>query len=96
MHRLVTIALLLGLFLASYAFAEYKSDRDITLRVKAPKMVDRVVSEPVTAAGDTMFSTQEGAHDSVTDATGAEVDHYYVWVCVGDACVPVDPFTVNR
>lgn len=33
-----------------------------------------------------------GVHGTVTETTGVEVEHDYVWICFGeDHCVPVDP-----
>ncbi len=41
------------------------------------------------------FELQEGTHEAITDVSGAEVDHYYIWLCLGQACIPVDPFSYN-
>ena len=42
-------------------------------------------------AGDELYDVQEGAHTTITDTTGEEIEHDYIWICVGDECVPVDP-----
>lgn len=51
---------------------------------------------PVGVLGDVAFDLQEGVHDAITDVSGAEVNHYYIWVCLADQCIPVDPFTFSR
>ena len=51
---------------------------------------------PVAETGEAAYDTQEGAHDSVTLLTGVAVDHYYIDVCTGDECIPVDPFTFDN
>lgn len=47
---------------------------------------------PVDVLGDVAFRLQEGTHDSIKDVSQAEIDHYYIWVCLADDCIPVDPF----
>ena len=50
---------------------------------------------PVGLLGELLFDLQEGTHNSITNVSGAEVDHYYIWVCLADQCIPVDPFTFS-
>lgn len=47
--------------------------------------------------GDVAYTVQEDVvHGSITKLTGTSVDHFYAWVCIGNTCIPVDPFTVNN
>lgn len=63
-------------------------DHDLTSQVAE----DLAVGE----TGEDLYDAQEGAHDAVTDGTGEEVDHYYVWICFGGQCVPVDPIRYSN
>jgi hypothetical protein len=68
--------------------AEYDSSGDITVSVTVAE--DQLQISDWT--GETTFETQEGAHDTVTDSTGQEVDHSYIWVEVnGVKILAVDP-----
>ena len=39
---------------------------------------------------------EELVHGTVTKTTGIKVDHYYLWTCIGDVCLPVDPFRFSN
>ena len=90
---LIACAVLLSLGLVS---AEYDPSQDVYLTADAP-LTNRLASKlGVGRLGTKAFNLQEGAHGTVTDSTGVSVDHYYVWVCLGSECVPIDPFTVGN
>ncbi len=89
------IAVLLGLL--GLGLAEYKPEDDVEVNVDAPIVSDLAEAAGVGKVGDALFRMQEAAHNTVTKTTGAEVDHYYVKLCLGKkSCVPVDPFKVSR
>jgi hypothetical protein len=70
----------------------YQSDDDVYLVFKG-FIFKRVTSLlPISVVGEAAFKLQEGTHESIRDITHAEIDHYYIWVCMEDACIPVDPF----
>lgn len=72
-------------------FAEGDSDGDIRITLYN-KTLERIASTAeVGETGEALYDTQEGVHDTVADTTGAEVDHFYIWTCIGDECVAVDP-----
>lgn len=50
---------------------------------------------PIDVLGKALFELQEGTHARITDVTGAELDYFYIWVCLGEQCLPVDPFTFS-
>lgn len=50
---------------------------------------------PVNVLGRALFDLQEGTHEAITEVTGAELDRFYIWVCLGEQCIPVDPFTFS-
>lgn len=52
---------------------------------------------PVEELGDTLYDTQEDVvHGTLTNLTGISVDHYYIDVCTGDECLPLDPFRLSN
>lgn len=87
--------------LLSFAFAEgtssgYDSSQDVTVTVD--NSVTNKVAETlgVGQVGNTLFNTQEGVHKTVEGSSGQSVNHYYVKLCLGKSCVPVDPFKVHN
>ncbi len=90
---LVACALLLSLGTAT---AEYDPSRDVRVGVDSPT-TNRLASRlRIGSLGRSAFRVQEGAHASLKALTGVSVDHFYVWICLGPECVPVDPFTVGN
>lgn len=91
MKKIVTLAvfvLLLQVFWVGAAFAEYKSEYDITISVTVAE--DQL--ETSDSTGEATFEFQEGVHEMLTDNTGQEVDHSYVWVEVnGNKVLAIDP-----
>jgi hypothetical protein len=90
------LAVLAAVALTGVAVAEYNPDNDIHLRVNNKSLNKVAKAVELKSTGDELFDTQEGAHATATDTTGQEVDHYYIWICLGDSCVPVDPFTASN
>lgn len=80
---------LVGLCLtASSAFAA----DDIVLSVNlAPSLITTSGS-----TGQTTYQAQEGAHEAVTDSTGQEIEHFYIWLYVnGQPVAAIDPVWVS-
>ena len=50
---------------------------------------------PLEVVGDLAFKLQQGTHASIRSLDVAEVDYYYIWACIGEDCIPVDPFRVG-
>lgn len=98
MAQIVRIALILLVALAasSLALAKYRPDQDIYITVDIEVLEQIAEKMGVSEIGAKAFDEQEGAHATVTDTSGQEVDHYYIWFCAGDQCIPVDPFTASN
>lgn len=73
----------------------YEFDQDIYVVFHGQVFEDATELLPVERVGELAFELQEGMHENITHLSGAEVDHYYIWVCLGEACIPVDPFTYS-
>ncbi|MBH0231314.1 hypothetical protein [Halobacillus yeomjeoni] len=82
--------LVFGLILAFSAgsvSAKYYKDSDKTVSVNTGQNLSYDYD-----TAETSFELQEEAHDYLTDTSGAEVDHYYIWVEVdGQKVLAVDP-----
>jgi hypothetical protein len=91
-----SIMLVLALALVTPVLAQYNSEYDVYLQVEN-KLAEKVAKLlGVGSLGSQAFDTQEGAHATVTDTSGEEIEHYYIWICIGDQCVPVDPFRASN
>ena len=77
---------------ATLQTTDYNPENDVYLIVGGQVIEDATSILPVDRIGELAFELQEGTHEGITDVSGAEVDHYYIWVCLADACIPVDPF----
>lgn len=74
----------------------YNPEDDVYIMIGG-QVVENVTSIlPVDLIGELAFELQEGTHESITDISGAELDYYYIWVCLADACIPVDPIRFSR
>lgn len=73
----------------------YDEDSDIYVVFGGEHFEDETAFVPIAMLGELAFELQEGAHESITHVSGAEVDHYYIWVCLGEQCIPVDPLRVG-
>ena len=76
--------------------AGYNSEDDVYIVMKGWVFEDATSILPVELIGELAFELQEGTHENITDVSGAELDYYYIWVCLEDACIPVDPFRVSE
>ena len=76
--------------------AGYDSEDDVYIVMKGWVFEDATSILPVELIGELAFDLQEGTHESITDVSGAELDYYYIWVCLADACIPVDPFRFSN
>ena len=74
---------------------EYDASQDVYVVFQGKHFDDATKFLPAKLIGELAFDLQEGTHDNITDVSGAEVDHYYIWLCLADACIPVDPFTFS-
>jgi hypothetical protein len=75
---------------------DYQSNKDVYL-VFHGKVIKGVTSLlPLSVVSGVTFKLQEGTHSSVRDVSQAEIDHYYIWVCLEEACIPVDPFSYSN
>lgn len=74
---------------------EYEPSQDVYVVFHGEHFDDATQFLPVGLIGELAFDLQEGTHDKITNVTGAEVDHYYIWLCLAESCIPVDPFTFS-
>lgn len=98
MSRLLhsTLAVLLVATLTAVAVAKYNPDHDVYIQVESEVLEQIARALELGAAGSELFDTQEGAHATFTETSGQEIEHYYIWFCAGDQCVPVDPFRFSN
>lgn len=75
--------------------ASYNADEDVYIVFQGQHFDDATALLPNALVTEVVFELQEGTHETITNVSGAEVDHYYIWVCLGRACIPVDPFSYN-
>lgn len=75
--------------------ARYDEDSDVYIVFQGEHFEDETAFVPIDMLGELAFELQEGTHSSLTDVSGAEVDHYYIWVCSGEQCIPVDPLRIG-
>lgn len=91
MRKLVAIVLTIvtiNLLMVGAAFAEYDSSNDITVSVDVLEGEVQTSDE----TGEYTFETQEGLHQLITDTSGEEVDHSYIWIEVNENKVlAIDP-----
>jgi hypothetical protein len=76
--------------------AAYQPNKDIYIVFKGFIFKKATALLPVSVLGEVAFDLQEGTHSSIKDVSQAEIDHYYIWVCLADECIPVDPFTYSK
>jgi hypothetical protein len=90
-----------ALAVLSVAFAEgnssgYDASNDATITVDNPLTNSVAETLGVGKVGDTAFDAQEGVHKVAEGTTGQSVNHYYVKLCLGKSCLPVDPFKFSK
>jgi hypothetical protein len=87
-----SVILVFALALIGSVAAQYNSEYDVYVRVEN-KLAEKVAKRAgIGQLGAQLFDVQEDTHAAVTDTSGEEVEHYYIWICIGDHCLPVDPF----
>lgn len=72
------------------------SAQDVYIYVDVPVTNEVAKEMALGALGADMYDLQEGAHGAFTNASGETIDHYYIWVCFGDECLPFDPIRYNQ
>ncbi len=92
MKKLIfTLLMFIGIALLStptQSDAAYKPKWDLTLKVNV--LEDMI--KPSGKLGEVSFNLQEGVHNTLTDTTGVEVDHSYIWIELnGVKVLAVDP-----
>lgn len=86
----VLIAIMLQTAFAGAAGAAHVSDQDIVISIDSGLGLEI----PVDSA-DMSYELQEYIHNQLLLLTGAEVDHYYIWLEVdGKRVLAVDPAQV--
>lgn len=80
----------------STAFAGHRANRDVRLGINGWTGGLLAGLLPISEVGDLAYDVQEGVHDAVTDVTGVEIDHSYIWIGVGGEEIPLDPFEFHR
>ena len=75
--------------------SSYQASSDLYIVFHGRHFANATQFLPVGLLGDLAFDLQEGTHHAITNVSGAEVDHYYIWVCLAEQCIPVDPFTFS-
>ena len=73
----------------------YNQDQDVYIVFHGSHIRNVTALLPGDVVSDVLFELQEGTHETITDVSGAEIDHYYIWLCLEDLCIPVDPFSYN-
>jgi hypothetical protein len=78
----------LNVLFVDKASAAYDSSSDLTVSVT---VLEDVIQTSDTT-GDFTFKAQEDLHQLITNSTGQEIDHSYVWIKVnGHKLLAVDP-----
>jgi hypothetical protein len=93
---LASVVALLGVGFAQDTSSGYDSSQDVTITVDNPVTNEVAETLGVGQVGDALFNTQEGVHKTVENTTGQSVNHYYVKLCLGKSCLPIDPFKPHR
>ena len=73
----------------------YESEHDVYIVFGGQHFQDASEFLPLELVGKLAFELQEGTHASIRSLDVAEVNYYYIWLCLGEDCIPVDPFRVG-
>lgn len=89
MKKLLTLGILFtSLCFGTSAFADYDPSGDTAIQITTADTPVVLSSD----AGNATFQAQEGLNNTVTDTTGINSDHSYIWVNVnGEDVLAVDP-----
>jgi hypothetical protein len=88
----------LVLLLAAGFVAVALADRpnDVYVQIDNDLLEAAAKDAKVGKTGRELYRTQESTNRTVQRSTGLDVDNYYVWFCVGNECVPLDPYTFSN
>ncbi len=93
MSRRVTVLILIVAMLMVPALAAW-SDVYVIVSGTLASMASGWL--PLSMISSPLYATQQDAQAAIDSMTGTSMDTYYVWVCVSDSCVPVDPYNVGN
>jgi type IV secretory pathway VirB10-like protein len=86
---LIGLALLAQVFTAGIAGAAYVPENDITISISTGQNANLPLNEQT---ANEMFEAQEAIHTTITETSGQEIDHSYIWIEVdGKKILAVDP-----
>lgn len=71
---------------------DYDPEHDVYIVFAGQHFQDASEFLPLELVGEIAFKLQEGTHASIRSLNVAEVNYYYIWVCMGEDCIPVDPY----
>ena len=75
--------------------ADYDSEHDVYVVFGGQHFQDASEFLPLEVVGELAFKLQEGTHASIRSLNVAEVNYYYIWLCLGEDCIPVDPYRIS-
>jgi hypothetical protein len=83
---LIFVVMLQSLFIG-IAGAEYVGKNDIVISINTGQNLYVPLN-----TGEASFNLQESVHNELTQSSGVEVDHYYIWLEVdGQRVLAIDP-----
>ncbi len=74
---------------------DYDPEHDVYIVFGGQHFQDASEFLPLELVGELAFELQEGTHASIRSLDVAEVNYYYVWLCLGEDCIPVDPWRIS-
>lgn len=77
------------------ATTDYDSEHDVYIVFGGQHFQDASEFLPLELVGELAFKLQEGTHASIRSLDVAEVNYYYIWLCLAEDCIPVDPYRVG-
>lgn len=90
MKKAITALLLIGLiqpFFVEDADAAHSKKHDRKISINTGLNIHIPVN-----SGELSYELQEAIHENVTDTTGIEIDHYYLWIELdGQSIIGIDP-----
>lgn len=93
MNKLLSIFAILLVFMtlgAGVGSAAYLPEYDTYIKIETNGNLERFPLDESTA--QKMFEHQEAIHAKITEVTGKEIDHSYIWIVIdGKTVLAVDP-----
>ena len=74
---------------------DYDPEHDVYIVFGGQHFQDASEFLPLELVGELAFELQEGTHASIRSLDVAEVNYYYIWACIGEDCIPVDPWRIS-